>query len=220
MIPYRMNPMGISRSAEIPTDGMVFYASLSSDNAYAETGQTLSKTGTVSYSTVNGIPCAYFNGGSCLLATSPFSGGKISFSFCGWAKASSATSVYKSCFYVGDRPRTYYKCAGLFYYSETGVDFSSANDELQQTGLVTQTDWTFFILEQDAELKISSLYINGTKTLYKTREIDLLTDRLAIGSQTVPSDYFNGYVASVRFYNRLLSGQEIQLLSQEHNPTT
>ena len=48
----------------IPTDGLVFYAPLAESKATAETGQTLNVTGSISYQSIDGIPCAYFDSSS------------------------------------------------------------------------------------------------------------------------------------------------------------
>ena len=54
----------VYQNIEIPAEELVFYAPLSQEKSMAETGQTLTTTGTISYQTVDGIPCAYFNGSS------------------------------------------------------------------------------------------------------------------------------------------------------------
>lgn len=44
----------------MPTDGLVFYAPFSSASDMAETGQAITTVGTVPYSVIKGIPCANF----------------------------------------------------------------------------------------------------------------------------------------------------------------
>lgn len=56
MIPYRMNPMGISAPA-MPTDGLVFYAPLNRSAATAKTGQPLTNVN-ATFTTLDGIACA------------------------------------------------------------------------------------------------------------------------------------------------------------------
>lgn len=197
----------------------VFYLSLASQKNIAETGQSLDVRDNINFSTVDGVPCGYFNGNSKIFVQNILSPGVQSISFSFWAKAPSPSSNYVCQIYLGDTERTYYRCFGCFYYGSTGIDFSAAADELQDTNIITHSNWNNIILMHDALTNTSSVYINGTLALTKTRSVDLKTDLLSIGTTTASTDSFQGYISSVRIYNRTLSEMEISALASEFTPT-
>ena len=53
-----------NESAEIPSSGLLLHASLEQDSETAETGQTFTKSGNVTFETVQGMKCAHFDGNS------------------------------------------------------------------------------------------------------------------------------------------------------------
>lgn len=53
-----------NEAAEIPSSGLLLHASLEQDSETAETGQTFTKSRNVTFETVQGMKCAYFDGDS------------------------------------------------------------------------------------------------------------------------------------------------------------
>lgn len=200
--------------SEIPTKDLIFYTSLSEDGLI-ESGQNLTKSGTITYQKIDNISCAYFNGNSYLLGNNIFEPGYKSLSICCWVKYVGIVNNYKSIYYIGNSSRSSSRCFGLYYYNNNGLDFSSADNELQNTGIISHNIWNCLCLIQNAELNISKVYLNGNEILSKSRSINLLTDRFTIGCQTALGDYSNCYISSIRGYNRVLTQEEIILLSKE-----
>ena len=104
-------PVGESVAAP-PANGLVFYASLSEESSTAETGQALTKTGTVTYHTVEGLPCARFDTKySYLSATVPNMTGVLTGTISLWiyisGDAGGNASTYPTFFTFGDKSKPY-----------------------------------------------------------------------------------------------------------------
>lgn len=192
----------------IPTNGLVFYAPLAEDKATAETGQTLTKTGTITQAKIDGIPCSYFNGSSYIrvdLSTMPY--GTDDFAFSLWARCDGESGIVLQ---LGSWT--------------TGARLSQLNDGLLQAWLRGTVDLrTTEAYDRMVHVAFtrnsgtSSLYINGSlvATSQESADLSQYTQISLMNSYTNGPRYITGYLAAVRLYNRGLSADEITELANE-----
>lgn len=219
-------PVGESVAAP-PEDGLVFYAPLSEEANTAETGQTLTKNGMVTYQTVEGLPCARFDAtNSYLSATVPnMTGvltGTISLRIYVSNDAGKYSTDYPRFFTFGDKSKpnngficgTWAKSGGVINYQSNNSSngWPSANNPLRKGR------WINFVATITESGTLQS-YVNGGEGSVCE------TGAITINSPSVYINYIDGdygvdgiYIADVRMYNRILSASEIQSLALEHNP--
>lgn len=220
-------PVGESVSAP-PGNGLVFYAPLSEESSTAETGQALTKTGIVTYQTVEGLPCARFDAtNSYLSATVPNMAGVLTGTISLWIYVSNDAGKYSTdyprFFTFGDKSKpnngficgTWAKPGGVINYQSNNSSnaWPSANNPLRKGR------WINFVATITESGFLQS-YVNGSEGSFCE------TGAITINEPSVYINYINGdygidgiYIADVRMYNRILSASEIQSLAFEHNPT-
>lgn len=220
-------PVGESVVAP-PANGLVFYASLSEESSTAETGQTLTKNGMVTYQTVEGLPCARFDAtNSYLSATVPNMAGVLTGTISLWIYVSNDAGKYSTdyprFFTFGDKSKpnngficgTWAKPGGVINYQSNNSSnaWPSANNPLRKGR------WINFVATITESGFLQS-YVNGSEGSFCE------TGAITINEPSVYINYINGdygidgiYIADVRMYNRILSASEIQSLALEHNPT-
>jgi hypothetical protein len=107
---------------------------------------------------------------------------------------------------------TYWKCVS------TGGDISSSTD-------IDITKWHHICIMLDRPNTTGKFYIDGIFIGSTTLSINL-TNWVAIGANfrnyaSIPRDnWFYGYLAAARVYNRVLADEEIASLASEFKPTT
>lgn len=220
-------PVGESVVAP-PANGLVFYAPLSEESSAAETGQALTKTGTVTYHTVEGLPCARFDTkNSYLSATVPNMAGVLTGTISLWiyisGDAGKNATDYPRFFTFGDKSKpnngficgTWAKSGGVINYQSNNSSnaWPSANNPLRKGR------WINFVATITESGFLQS-YVNGSEGSFCE------TGAITINEPSVYINYINGdygvdgiYIADVRMYNRILSASEIRSLAIEHNPT-
>lgn len=213
MIPY----MGW----QAPAIGLVFYASLAGASDTAETGQALTTTGEVPYSTVNNIPCAYFNGSSDIHMESYQDNIPVEYSDrtvsvwvhanqAGWAWATGygeAGPALPDTGYVGD----------ILGITPSGNPTYSQKPDVIDNTIDVRNAWVHLCGVVSESKKI--LYVNGVLKASKAMESPTgNTYGIHIGS-TCGYEFFTGYLSGVRIYNRALSADEITTLASEFTPT-
>lgn len=201
--------------SRIPEEGLVFYAPLDKEASTAVTGQSLSKVGNVTFQTVDGVPCAYFDKGDGYETPA--------INFCGFPDGFTFSFLCKNMensgtvvLLLGDYLE--YNC--LIYVSQTALAFLSGGVTVRGT------------FENNGKMHhLTGRYTNGC--------LDIFSDGVLAGSgEIVPdaNDYggvtriakrypyesqtsegFKGYLAALRIYNRALSDYEIKALSREFN---
>jgi len=219
---------------QIPTRGLVFYAPLSSEQIAAETGQSLtvenyspSYSGP-SFTTIQGVPCAYIGGGTGYSA----SGADI-------LSTASSPMTMSIWFYVPEAVSEPYGARSFFTfgydYRATNINFaastqntyvvlgnwggsSSIQKTLSQSLLIGK--WINLVGVRDSS--VTTLYVNGVSAGTTSNwTLDPSDSAIWIG-RIVGYNYdygFKGYLAAARIYNRALTGQEIEALSREFHPT-
>ena len=219
-------PVGESVAAP-PENGLVFSASLSEESSTAETGQTLTKNGMVTYQTVEGLPCARFDAtNSYLSATVPNMAGVLTGTISLWIyisnDAGTSATDYPRFFTFGDKSKpnngficgTWAKSGGVINYQSNNSSngWPSANNPLRKGR------WINFVATITESGTLQS-YVNGGEGSVCE------TGAITINSPSVYINYIDGdygvdgiYIADVRMYNRILSASEIQSLAFEHNP--
>lgn len=192
----------------IPENGLVLYIPLSSSANVAETGQTLTTVGSgLVYSTVDGIPCCAFSGGSYIgVGTDSLPLGNFTVSY--WVK------------FTGTDWGIIYTQPGM----NTGVDSTSLNfGNYTQWGVVAATNtaiWHHFAVTRDNDTV--KVYLDGVNTPESTGTQSLYVDNAYCYLGVHPDGYsypFVGNLAAVRVYNRALSAGEIAGLAREFTPT-
>lgn len=217
----------------LPEDGLVFYAPLAEASTTAETGQALITQGTVTYSEVNGIPCAYINGtaGSCIYSTDSTNipVGSSASTMSVWVNFKTKSSTNDFAFTYGRGYDNALRGIGCIKNWETGIDYiaaatyGSAGDTFSTVQFTTGV-W-YHICASFSGNK-NSLYIDGILAAEKDYS-ELATDFLAItlggyfsDIDSGLSEYSDCYLAGARVYNRVLTAEEVAQLASEFTPTT
>ena len=204
----------------IPTGGLVFYASFNGDTpATAETGQAISTAGTVTYTSVNNIPCASLSSSSYLYGsdTTALPTGQNVRTISAWFKLNSyndadgstifcyGTNANNSRYTIGVQSSTIFIAA----YNNTAV---------LQTSFSLNT-WYHIIVYYTGSTEF--MYINGA-LLGSVSHVGLNTGSAGwcIGAQWGEFNYgrLAGYISAVRVYNRILTSEEITSLAAEFTP--
>ena len=196
------------------SDGLIFYASLNGQNhTIAETGQNLQVVGNIDYQTYKGIPCGYFNGESGLYMNSFDNNLPINYSdrtVCGWMYA--LENGFKWILSWGHQGPSHNGGQIL------GISNSSTPAYCQQPDILDGS-----INALNKWLYICGVCKNGIRKLYVNGELKnqgsmtQATNNLYgihIGS-SCGVEYLNGYISSVRIYNRALEDSQINYLSKE-----
>ena len=217
-------PVGESVSAP-PANGLVFYASLSEESSTAETGQALTKSGTVTYQTVDGLPCARLDTKySYLSATVPNMAGVLTGTISLWiyisGNAGGDASTYPTFFTFGDKSKpyggfilgTWATREGEIKYetNSTGNEWPSANNPLRKGR------WINFVATITESGTLQS-YVNGEEGgVGETGTITINEPSVYINYADLSYGVDGIYIADVRMYNRILSDAEIKLLAGEY----
>lgn len=208
----------------MPSNGLVFYASLNGNTPnIAETNQSLTTTGTVTYQTVNGIPCGYFNGNSYIISSyssNQLSSGNSPSSISVWVKRISGESIigYGNSRHEDHNQRKAYIYSDRSYLSDNN---SSSNLSFSQSFDTTLWHHYCWIIDFDGISNHVNLYCDGV-FIGKGEQMNFKTDsdgEIAIATDVwYPQNKYRiltGYIASARIYNRALTQDEITLLSKE-----
>lgn len=197
--------------SKMPSDGLVFHLPLEQDSATAETGQELSTKGTVTYKNLEGIRCAYFDGSSAIYTTDSISipVGKNPSSISafiapikgnpGWFISYGTASSYKS------------RQIGIIYndtwqFGGWSMDYRSTQMDIGKWQHVVMTcDGTNFKFYKNGELIQTGISEN----------VNTVFIRLVIGASPSLTEYAEFYISGARMYDRVLTDDEIKLLSTE-----
>lgn len=193
-----------SKSAEtMPTDGLVFYAPLQEDKSTAETGQALTKNGTITYQNYKGIQCAHF---SSAYISSQFSDYVTPYpmTFAIWA-APDTTDSRALWSFENDKPLMYWN--GLYHVYDPDCNVSAAN----------VGDWHHIAWSINSD-RSSTYYFDGVAMGTTTSNNTSTIKSLCIGYRNSSQPQWLGYLASFRIYNRALTDAEIKTLAGEYKP--
>lgn len=211
-----------------PANGLVFHAPLSEESSTAETGQALTKTGTVTYQTVEGLPCARFDTKySYLSATVPNMAGVLTGTISLWiyisGDAGKNASTYPTFFTFGDKSKPYGGfILGTWATREVEINYqtnSTGNEWPSASNPLRKGRWINFVATITESGTLQS-YVNGEEGgVGETGAITINEPSVYINYADLSYGVDGIYIADVRMYNRILSASEIQSLAFEHNPT-
>lgn len=225
----------------MPTDGLLFHASLASNAGVAETGQELteefntdaaSSEGIV-YGVVDKVPCAYFNGNSYI--TFPDTGFPTSYtqarSMSLWFKAdydmSAGTKAVPFAYGQQTQGNNYTNVAGIAF-DGSGGGGGFYNKEFDPKGIADGTfqrgEWYHVAVVYERVNNQNSMrgYVNGVLSENIDQHFNLSTLEIgSIGRCLDPNMQYRyiGYLAGVRLYDRALTLDEITQLASEFTPT-
>lgn len=200
----------------MPTDGLVFYASLNGQTPnQAETGQALNVAkGTAEYGSFCNVPC--------LLASSTIR--YITFSPVGLpANAEPCTISYwgsnKTMLNYGANTIRAVRALFVGAASEKKIYLNLSGDNVSTDIVLSDARMYHFMATING--KAYAIYCDGI--LQKQGNFTGLPSTIlsngAIGKYVPGNNYFTGSIAACRIYNRVLEDSEIQQLAHEFTPT-
>lgn len=212
-------------------DDPVFYAPLDEYSASAETGQSLTVTGSpVFSSSYQGIPCVQFSGSDVIEAANtdiPYSENPYSVSL--WVNIASNPSNEEGILSIG------YEDSGALMAimaRSSGVSLSGHNpgygwDNVSPAQVTFDGTWKHLALvfgQGSNGNRMTYLYIDGVLAqsgifVYEDWAYSEYTPRFFLGSYWETSLMLTGHLAAVRVYNYALSVAEIATLAAEFTPT-
>ena len=217
-----------SKSAEtMPTDGLVFYLPCDSDSyTTAQTGQTLSKSGTVTATTVNGIPCLEIKSGSYLSGTLDGFSGDVSMAMSFWFKRLDSSSSA----YITAGKGNYNLTNGNEIWGSVESDHietacGSSGSDAKRAGIYNAsigTGWHHGYFSYDATSKKFKTVLDGNtenagysaeRSYNFSSGLTLCINSLARATSAIKG---NADYSQIRIFNRALSDAEIKLLAGEY----
>lgn len=196
---------------------MVFYAPLSSSYE-ATTKQKVTPTGTITFSEQDGIPCAAFTTSKQLYyaGTDTLPSGNANRTLSFWCKASEESgNKWNYLFGYGD-PNSSGADFLVSRYYNTGIGVDMYYDEATYSSTsINFTVWHHIAVTYSGET--ITFYVDGNYHGKVTKSVNTYQSRICVGSAS--SFGYNGYLASCRIYNRVLSAGEIAELASEFTPT-
>lgn len=175
---------------------LLFYAPLTSAAATAETGQTLTASGNVQYTSQNGKACAYFPGSNASITANieDFPISELDITIAAWLLFTQPNSALDNLVSFGGY-QSIMEYDGALRWTYTSGNY------IQKEGAVTDKNWHFVAVT--AGLNKLCLYIDGVLSVTKdgTMRSDGVSP-LTIGGGS-------GAVRNLYVYNRCLSADEI-----------
>jgi hypothetical protein len=170
----------------------------------------------VTYGTVDGIKCAYFDGSSRLsssdLSLLPIGAQVRTLSV--WIRPSSVSSDTYALAYGESSSNKYF---GL-NLDHSSLYFAANNNSNPVTYTCATDTWIHVAGVYDGSTL--KLYINGVlhgEAAFPTATLNTGSQSIDIGGRYTGDLYFKGYMASARIYNRVLTDSEIAELAKEFN---
>lgn len=208
-IKYRAASNAECNNAVPTTEGLVFYA-LSNSGQIIETGQTYDSYGEITYNSEQKIPCYYFNGDSCIITSiNPEGTGYTENTISFWIK----------CISLYDYDNRYFFCShntneSYLIFSGARNSFSYYPSHINWNVNVSTNVWYHVcITTKNNERKA---YVNGENVDSGNWDYATSLNGMIIGARATDWDgKMYGYISSLRIYNRVLSEDEIKILSKE-----
>ena len=211
---------------EAPTEDLVFYDSLKTTASWTtpEIGSALTINGSSpTLTTENGIECSYFNNGALSQNNVSYitqTNHDLSMSI--WVKCAETTTNFAGIFSIG-RWRSN-QCIQLCQNLAIIKFISCSNNDIFMNNVVT-TEWHHVVLTYNSSTHKANVYVDKTHIAEANNSTSpysvLAIAANANSTAGIPRDsYFNGYLAGVRLYNKVLTTEEINILGQEFTPTT
>ena len=195
--------IAVKEQSAIPEDGLIFYAPLQEDKSTAETGQALTKNGTITYQTYKGIQCAHFSSAYISSQLSDYIT-PYPMTFAIWA-APDTTNSRALWSFSNDKPLMYWN--GSYHVYEPDCNVSAAN----------VGDWHHIAWSINSD-RSSTYYFDGVAMGTVTSSNTSAIKSMCIGYRNSSQPQWIGYLAGFRIYNRALSEDEISAVAGEYTP--
>ena len=214
-----------SKSAEaMPTEGLVFYLPCDSYTT-AQTGQTLSKSGTVTATTVNGIPCLEIKSGSYLSGTLDGFSGDVSMAMSFWFKRlDSSSNAYITAGKGNYNLTNGNEIWGSVYSDHIETACGDSGSDARRAGIYNAaigTGWHHGYFSYDATSKKFKTVLDGNteNAGYSAERSYNFSSGLALCINSLTrytGVQGNANYSQIRIFNRALTDAEIKLLAREY----
>ena len=212
--------IAVKEKSAIPENGLVFYAPLQEDKSTAETGQALTKNGTVTYGTESGIPCAFTNGNAYLsFSASGLITMSSDWAISLWIRFSSFTVEYPTPFAIGERHDVGTALRVVYFGGKLCFEPVSSYPGTSQIIEPALNVWYHICIVHSGSL--TTMYSDGAEKNEKTFTYSFAPTYGRIGTSLYANgynEYFDGWISAVRIYNRALDADEISALANEYTP--
>ena len=213
---YRSASSAECNIIRIPKDGLVFYASLSSNMTTAESGQALTTVGNVTYDIVDGLRCADFARSAYLYTEdiSNFPVGSSDRTLSCYVKIDSDSSGRHGVLSYGNGGGS-----GTLFGMEVRskklaiCGANSSSNEASSTSTFDITTWNHVAIKYQSG--VVKFYINGVLDGNFTYNYNTQLSRLWIGILDGSNCYEPKKIAACRIYDRALTDDEIKQLAGE-----
>lgn len=200
----------------IPSDGLIFYASLKEVSSTAETGQSISWTGTQVVTTIDGIPCTSFNGSLYGTVDPSYSLNNDFTASCWWRQTSSISQ--QRGVYMDYQGGPQHKAFTLQGWGNSGIviGYGGSDYDINMSCPYSLDTWYHLVAVCDRTKGISIAYINGvpfgTKNFTASQS---LQQSMAMGATYSGNNKLVGYMSGVRIYDRALTPAQCYALYTE-----
>ena len=219
------------RIVDIPTYGLMFHASMDGTHpGQAETGQTITTSGTAVYTTLAGIPCLqHTNGTNCWMSASGSMSTKTGWTVSAWIAYATTTPNRNEAWIFGPSSGTWGHNMLLGFNSSNwtiGILRGGGNYNIMKSYSPASTQqWVHLAGTVDFVAGEAKIYLNGSvlgtsgKTVVDTYDKSYTEARIgtdyAGDSRGVRGTY---KLAGCRIYNCVLPQVDIELLAHEFAP--
>lgn len=226
-IPTTFNRMGLSPSGGGHTwDDYIAYVSLNGYSNNADSGQTLTYSNNVSSSnfiTYAGIPCVNLTNSTAqyirLTEPSINQGSNKPRSYSCWFAMTDVANGHPRGIAIGGYSLANEMCSPNTSARTWQLDMGGYGIDYQTGVYITANMWHHYV-QQYAEDGTLQLWLDGVKIGEQANvSININSTTLSIGCPTNSTyNYYSGYVAAARLWNRTLTDEEILELSNEFTP--
>ena len=198
-------------------NSMIFYAPLENKASQLPTGQRITTHGNVSYTEVDGIKCAYFDGKSMLSFGQNHILGNSPCTMCIWEYSTSNNADIGAAFFIGKQG---VRSKRSLIRHENRLEFDSYHGGNLVHLSLPPKKWNFIACTSDRNGV--KLFVNGQLVSSFLHNLHTQEGHISIGGIFDENDDlehpWKGYLSHARIYNRCLSPQEISQLAAELTP--
>lgn len=209
--------IAVKEQSAIPDDGLIFYAPLEEEAGSTATGQTLSRSGTVTYGTESGVPCACFNGNGYLYFNAS---GLVTMSsdwaISLWIRFNSFSGQVPTAFAMGSLHDIGTEIRVCYYNGKLCFEPVSLDPSTSQIIEPALNVWYHICIVHSGSL--TAMYSDGVQKNEKSFTYSFTPRYGIIGNSLNYNEYFKGWISAVRIYNRALDVDEISALANEYTP--
>lgn len=195
-------------TAEIPTADLFYYLPLKTDIVTDTGATTYADTGTLTFTTEQGIQCALFDGSQFLRTTNVTDQNNMTVSF--WAKKT-----------ISDYGAVIGNAYNFQVYLENNVFGINVNTTGNSVDGIDTMVWHHYAVTRSGNDWTS--YVDGVKLAIKTINDSIRAEGkyMRIGNHGYSSSYgrLHAYLTSLRIYYATLNESEILALAKEFSPT-